>query len=243
MWVGRLAASSAGCGRRLGGPGFRDRGELLHQPHEVHDLAALCQLAVAEVVDRPRLDRDAATGWGDTEERTAMSALPGRSSGDPISLGHHVLDPTAEVGECLEHLREELPQALAPRALAGRWVLLDEVLGDQVRQDVQVVLVEDLVREPQVHRLVVLDVGHLPLLRPVGRAASSRRQSRDKADVTGPPRHGRLRCLSSRNRGPAGQLVTRWTYAYGAAGFPTHITPCCRTRLSVSTANKGDRSS
>src|SRR3954469_7381735 len=74
MWVGRLAASSAGCGRRLGGPGFRDRAELLHQPHEVHDLAALCQLAVAEVVDRPRLDRDAATGWGDTEERTAMSA-------------------------------------------------------------------------------------------------------------------------------------------------------------------------
>src|SRR4051794_37444391 len=98
---------------------FGDHAELLHQPHYVHDNAALHQLAVAEVVDRPRLHRDAPAGRRNAEELTAMSAHPGRPSGDPVPLGHHFLDPPAEVRKCLEHLLEELPQALAPRALTG----------------------------------------------------------------------------------------------------------------------------
>ena len=63
-----------------------------------------------------------------------------------------------DIRERLPHLREDLLQALAARPLSGEWVELEEIGGDQLVAGVQVVAVEDLLREAADDGLVLLAV-------------------------------------------------------------------------------------
>ena len=117
----------------------------MEQAEGIHEDAAVLPFAVDDPVDDHAFDGDVSAGGRDSHEGALVGAVPGEAGHDLLARGDLLLCDPLLVREGWEGDGcEELFQAFATDTLSWDGVEFDEVLGGDLVDGVDVLVVEDL---------------------------------------------------------------------------------------------------
>jgi hypothetical protein len=116
---------------------------LLEQGQQVGHAPVLDDLAVPHPHGVDRLEVDLPTGGGDAEEQPLVGAMVGLVGRDEVAVGGLPVDLGMEVGERLAQQVVELPSAGLIRGPAGLRRVVEEVVGEELLEELEVSLTLD----------------------------------------------------------------------------------------------------
>jgi len=118
---------------------------LVEQAEGIHEDAAVLPFAVDDPVDDHAFDGDVSAGGRDSHEGALVGAVPGEAGHDLLARGDLLVSDPLLVREGWEGDGcEELFQAFAAGALSWDGIEFDKVLGGDLVDGVDVLVVEDL---------------------------------------------------------------------------------------------------
>ena len=118
--------------------------DLLHKRKKIANPPVIGDLAVLDAHDIDRLEMDFTVSWSDAKKGPFVSAVVGFVRRYPIAIGKLPVDLRMKVRECGTKIGVEFPHARLVWSRARLRCVIDEIVGEEFFENLEVTLALDL---------------------------------------------------------------------------------------------------